>query len=259
MNIEGKVALVTGASSGVGQATAVQLAKHGAQVMVNYCRSQSGAEDTVQQIQALGAEATTFQADVADDQQSCDLVAATLDHFGRIDILVNNAGTTRFIPFHDFAAATDEVWRDIMGVNVLGPFHLVRAVADHMRAQGDAEIVNVSSIAGLAATGSSIPYACSKAALNALTVALARTLAPHIRVNAVAPGFIAGRWLERGLGENYDQVRARFEKCAPLGKVSQPCDIASVIVGIIRGSDLVTGQVISCDGGSGIVDPMGLI
>ena len=258
MDLTGKVAVVTGASSGVGSATALALATRGARVMVNYRQSREGAEAVVNRIVAEGGQATMFQADVADDEQSRALVAATIQDLGPIQVLVNNAGTTQFIPFDDLEGATDEAWQHIMGVNVLGGFHMIRAVAPSMQSAGG-EIVNVSSVAGIAATGSSIPYACSKSAVNTLTVALARTLARHqIRVNAVAPGFIAGRWLEEGLGERYARVKQRYEDRVPLRRVCEPADIARAILSLIEGSDLVTGQIVACDGGMNLMDPMGL-
>ena len=257
MQIRGKVALITGASSGVGAATARQMAMSGARVMINFCHSEAEATKLTRELQADGADVSLFRADVADDQQARRLVDATQKQFGALDVLINNAGTTKFIPFSDLEAATDEVWREIMNVNLLGAFHMIRAASD-LLAQGESgEIVNVTSVAGVAATGSSIPYACSKAALNTLTVAMARTLAPKVRVNAVAPGFIDGRWLRKGLGDGYDRAKQHHEGQVPLRRVSQPEDIANAIMSIICGSDMVTGQVVVCDGGMLLMDPMG--
>ena len=225
--------------------------------MINYCKSETAARGLVDQIRDTGQTAACHPANVADDRQARDLVAATVDQLGGLDVLINNAGTTHFIPFSEFDAATDPVWHDIIGVNLLGPFHMIRAAAGELAQNGGGEIVNVSSVAGIAAIGSSIPYACSKAALNTLTVAIARTLAPTVRVNAVAPGFIAGRWLEQGLGDRYDRIKRRYEENVPLGKVSEPSDIADAIVSLICGSDMITGQVVVCDGGMHLMDPMG--
>mgnify|MGYP003303172643 CR=1 FL=1 len=199
MKLDEKVALVTGAGTGVGAATAVLLAKKGCRVAVNYRLSGEEAAKVVTSIEDAGGEAFAFQADVAMDNEARALVEATVEKFGRLDLLVNNAGTTEFIPFDDLDAVGDDVWQRLYQVNVVGAFHCARAAAkvmrDSCRTDG-AEIVNVGSIAGLKATGSCIPYAASKAALHNMTVALARTLAPdRIRVNAVAPGFITGRWM----------------------------------------------------------------
>ncbi|MEM7394442.1 MAG: glucose 1-dehydrogenase [Verrucomicrobiota bacterium] len=256
MNLKEKIAIVTGAGSGVGQATAIRLAAAGAHVVINYNRSRTGAEETLERIAADGGAGDLFQADVADDAAARALVAFAAERFGGLDILVNNAGVTEFIPFKDLDAVTDEVWQRLLGVNLLGPFHCARAAGEAMRDGG--EIVNISSVAGLASIGSSIPYAASKAALNSLTVALARTLAPKIRVNAVAPGFITGRWLEEGLGEHYEPVKQAFEAKVPLNRVCDPDDVAEAVLSLITGSDLVTGQTLTCDSGLLIMDPIGL-
>ena len=258
MKLDGKVALVTGAGTGVGAATAVLLAKKGCRVAVNYRRSGEEAAEVVAAIEEAGGEAFAFQADVASDNEARALVDAAIEKFGRLDLLVNNAGTTEFIPFDDLDAVGDDVWQRLYQVNVVGAFHCARAAVKAMRktvgADG-AEIVNVGSIAGLKATGSCIPYAASKAALHNLTVALARTFAPdRIRVNAVAPGFITGRWLEEGLGERYESTKAAFEKAIPLGAVCTPVDVAVAILSLVEGSDLVTGQILACDGGMSLAE-----
>jgi 3-oxoacyl-[acyl-carrier protein] reductase len=169
--------------------------------------------------------------------------------FGRMDLLVNCAGTTDFIPFSDFDQVTDDVWQRLYQVNVVGAFHCARAVRDPMLASGGGQIINVSSVAAQLGQGSSIPYCCTKAALDNLTVSLARTMAPHIRVNGVAPGFIAGRWTKNGLGERYEGLVAAYEQTLPLGKVCTPADIAEGIYSLVGGSPLVTGQTLTVDGG----------
>ena len=226
-------------------------------MVVNYRKSVEEAEQVVASIAETDGESFSFQADVAEDVEVRALVAATREKYGRLDLLVNNAGITEFIPFDDLDAVTDEVWHRLFQVNVVGAFHCARAVAEVMIetcGEEGAEIVNVGSIAGLKATGSCIPYAASKAALHNLTVALARTLAPRIRVNAVAPGFITGRWLKDGLREGYEATKAAFEKAMPLQTVCDPEDVAAAIVSLVEGSDLVTGQVLACDGGMSIAE-----
>lgn len=259
MQLENKAAIVTGAGTGVGRATALKLARLGAHVVVNYNRSRDAAEEVVREIEDAGGRAIAHQADISSDEQARTLVEAAREAFGRLDILVNNAGTTEFIPFDQLDRVSDDVWQKIMGVNVVGPFHCARAAAPVMRETtgGDGgQIVNVSSVAALAGAGSSIPYAASKAALNNLTLALARTLAPEIRVNAVAPGFIAGSWLEEGLGDRYETVKALHEANLPLRKVCAPEDVADAIVSFATGSTLVTGQILVCDGGARIMQPV---
>ena len=162
---------------------------------------------------------------------------------------MNNAGTTLFVPHSDLEAVDDEGWSRVLQVNVLGPFHCARAARAPIEAAGGGEIVNVSSVAGIAGVGSSIPYCASKAALNNLTITLARVLAPKIRVNAICPGFITGRWLEQGLGAGYEPIKKAMEQKAPLGRVCDPEDVANAILAIITGSDLVTAQVTAIDAG----------
>ncbi len=249
MQLEGKAAIVTGGGTGVGKATALQLARGGCSVLINYSKSKDEAEQTCGEIEALGVKAIAIQADVADDDACRAMVQTAVDAFGRLDILVNNAGTTSFIPHPELDKVRDEDWDRIMAVNVKGPFQCSRAAKEPIEKSGGGDIVSVSSVAGIAATGSSIPYCASKASLNNMTVALARVMAPHIRVNAVAPGFIEGRWLKGGLGDAYDKAKAAFESRLPLRRVCSPDDVAAAILSLITGSDLVTGQVLPVEGG----------
>jgi len=255
MNVEGKGAVVTGGGTGVGRATALDLAGRGCAVLINYSRSKDEAEQTAADIRALGVRGVAVQADVADDAACRAMIETAVRELGRLDVLVNNAGTTRFIPHDRLEDVKTEDWERIFAVNLHGPFQCARAAAAAIRAGGgEGEIVNVASVAGIAAMGSSIPYCASKAALLNMTVALARVLAPKIRVNAVAPGFIEGRWLRGGLGANYDAALKLYEDKLPLGRVCQPEDVSAAIVSLITGSDTVTGQTIVCDSGMLIAD-----
>lgn len=249
MNVEGKAAIITGGGTGVGCATALELARRGCAVLVNYSRSKDDAERTAAAARALGVRSVAVRGDVADDQACRSMVDVADKEFGRVDILVQSAGTTVFVPHPDLEGVKGDDWSRIFAVNLVGAFQCARAVKPMMLKAGGGEIVNVSSVAGIAAVGSSIPYCTSKAALNSLTVALARALAPQIRVNAVAPGFITGRWLEQGLGAAYETVKQAAERRAALGRVSTPEDVAAAIVSILTGSDMVTGQIVACDGG----------
>jgi len=249
MEIEGKAAIVTGASRGVGQQTALRLAAGGCSVLVNYSQSAEAAEQVAKQVEAAGVAAIPFRADVASDADCQAMVAEAVRGFGRLDILVNNAGTTRFINHRDLDGVSDEAWDEILGVNLKGPFQCTRAALEALRASGSGEVVMTSSVAGIAATGSSIPYCASKAGLNNLTVALARVLGPEIRVNAVAPGFIDGEWLADGLGPAYEPIKQAMEAKSPLGRVCTPDDVAHTILAVITGSDLVTGHVLPVEGG----------
>lgn len=247
-NTLNKVVIITGGGTGVGRATSLAMARLGYDVVVNYSRSRDEAEATAIEIKAEGVKALVYQADVADDTACRDMVAAAAT-FGRINVLVNCAGTTDFIPFHDLDAVSDETWVRLYKVNVVGAFHCARAVRQPMLAAGGGVIINVSSVAAQLGQGSSIPYCCTKAALDNLTVSLARTLAPQIRVNGIAPGFIDGRWTQGGLGSKFDAIKQAYEKTLPLGRVCQPEDIADAIVSLIAGSSLVTGQTLTIDAG----------
>ena len=248
MKIEGKAAIVTGGGTGVGRATALELARGGCSVLVNYSKSRDEAEETAAEVTALGVRGIAIQADVSDDAACRRLADTAQREFGRLDILVNNAGTTEFIPHHELDRLTPEIWNRILGVNLIGPFQCARAVRAAMEASGGGAIVMTSSIAGTNGVGSSIPYCASKAALNNLTLTLARALAPNIRVNAVAPGFIRGRWLKGGYGDNYEMLEQLASARSVLKKVCDPEDIATAILGFIA-NDLVTGQVLVVDAG----------
>ncbi len=250
MEIAGKAAIVTGGGTGVGRATALELARRGCAVLINYSRSKEEAEQTAADVTALGVRGIAVQADVADDAACRAMVDTAVREFGRLDVLVNNAGTTSFIKHDDLESVDLSDWMRIYSVNVIGAFQCARAAKAALTASGNGEIVNVSSVAGLAGVGSSIPYCASKAALNNLTITLARVFAPDVRVNAVAPGFITSRWLEQGLGkESYEAAKKRTEESVLLRKVLTPEDVASSILCIITGTDLMTGQVIALDGG----------
>lgn len=251
MEIAGKVAVVTGSSSGVGRATAEVLAELGAAVVVNYNRGAEAANEIVAGITSRGGRAAAVQADVRSDADCRRLIDAAVDEFRALQILVNNAGMTHFIPHDDLEAVTDEVWDDIIGANLRGVFNCSRAAAPHMRAAGEGAIVNVSSVAGAGGGGSCIPYAASKAGVNVITKSLARVLGPEIRINTIAPGFIEGRWLRGGLGEaTYEAGRQRLSETAPLRGVATPETCADAIVALIERNVFVTGQTLTVDGGA---------
>ena len=252
MNLEGKTAIVTGSAVGVGRATALQLAERGANVVINYSRSEDDAKEAFALVEQAGAKALLVRADVSRDDEVRDMVARTRDVFGSVDVLVNNAATTVFVNFADLEGLAEEDWDRILGVNLKGPFFCARAVAPAMQEAGEGAIVNIASIAGIRAVGSSIAYAASKAGLINMTIALARTLAPEVRVNCVAPGFIDTRWLKEGLGDFYEPAKRRTAEQTPLGRVSTPEDVAQVVLGFIEGADFVTGQTTIVDGGSSI-------
>lgn len=243
-----RVTVIAGGSSGVGEAVALQLARRGQAVVISFSRSQALADAVVAACQAAGGQALAVKGDIACDASCQEVVAAALARFGRIDGLVNSAATTQFVPMHELDGVQAEDFLRVYGVNAVGPFQMARAAARHMPA-GSA-IVNVSSVAGQTGSGSSFPYVMSKAALNILTVGLARHLAPKVRVNAVLPGMIEGRWMRDGLGEQaYEKVKAQFAGTSLLGRVSTPEQIASAVVWLLEPECMVTGQQIVVDGG----------
>ncbi len=250
MDLQGRVAIVTGGGTGVGAATCRLLAARGCAVVVDYSRSVDAAEAVAAECRQAGVEAFAHQADVSVDADCVGLVEATVERLGRLDVLVNNAGTTEFVAHDDLAGMADDVWDRIMAVNLKGPFLCSRAALPHLRADGGGEIVMTSSVAGLAGTGSSIAYCASKAGLNNLVVTLARVAGPEVRVNAVAPGFIDGEWLQQGLGDAYEAVKAHYAAQALTGRVSTPDDVAAAIVGLVTGSDQVTAHVVPVEGGA---------
>ncbi len=244
MTLQDQVALVTGSATGMGRATALMLARQGANVVVNYTRSEAEAKETAAAVEALGRKALLVRADVSDDRQVSAMVEETTKVFGRLDILVNNAGTTVFVPFKNLDELTEEIWDRVLAVNVKGTFFCSRAAGKVMLSQGGGCIVNVASTAGLHASGSSIAYAASKAAIINMTKTLAVALGPAVRVNAVAPGFVNTRW-------NTDRPEGLMavQERAVLRRYGEPEDVAEVIVALITSASFVTGQVIPVDGG----------
>jgi len=250
MELDGRAAIVTGGGTGVGRATAIRLARQGCAVLVNYSRSREGAEATAAECEREGVKALACRADVSQDEDCRAMVAAAERAFGRLDVLVNNAGQTKFVAHDDLEGLTPEDWQQILGVNLVGPFLCSRAARPLLEAGEGGEIVMTSSVAGLVGMGSSIAYCASKAGLNNLTVTLARALAPKIRVNAIAPGFIDGEWLREGFGEAYEKIRDSFVEKAPLRRVATPETVADGILAILTGPDLTTGHVVPHEGGA---------
>jgi 3-oxoacyl-[acyl-carrier protein] reductase len=247
---DARVAIVTGGATGVGAATALELAKRGYRIAIVYSRSAKEADESAAACEAAGAAAIAVQGDVAHDAACRAAVAATVTRFGRIDVLVNGAGTTQFVPLSDLEGQRAEDFQKVYAVNVIGPYQMARAAAPHLRASGAGAIVNVSSVGSLNGNGSSYSYVTSKAALNTLTLALARNLAPEIRVNCVLPGLIQTRWLKNGLGvEAYERVRDGWADASALQKTCTAEDVAQTIVWLAADAALITGQLLTVDGG----------
>jgi len=252
MEMEGRVAIVTGGGTGIGRAVCLRLAKAGARaVVVNYSRSDKDARATAAELIALGSDAVAHKADVANEGEVASMIAAVKDRYGRLDVLVNNAGTTRFIAHPDLDGLTDEVWDEILKVNLKGTFYCCRAAAPELRKTNGA-IVNVASIAGHRATGSSIVYAVSKAGVLQLTRALAVALAPEVRVNSVSPGLVSTRWLRQFDAEAADSQATSIAATTPLNAVASPDHVAQAVMAFVE-NDMLTGQDVVVDGGKNIL------
>lgn len=249
MTLNGGVAIVTGGGTGIGRAISHALAQAGTRaVVVNYSRSRDDAVSTVRELAGLGCEGVALRADIAREDEAKGMVTEAIRRFGQLDVLVNNAGISRWIELSDLDGVTDEVWRTILGVNVLGAFYCSRAAASALRARQGA-IVNIASTSGQRGTGSSLPYAVSKAALIQLTRVLAVALAPEIRVNSVSPGEVVTRWSVLAKGEQWAKAsQAQTAARTPLRGCATPEHVAQAVMGLIS-SQFVTGQDIVVDGG----------
>jgi 3-oxoacyl-[acyl-carrier protein] reductase len=250
LDLSNKVAVVTGASSGVGAQTAIKLAKLGVSVVINYAKSEQGALKTYNEIISQGGTAVICQADISEEPQCIRIVNKAIESFEQLDIVINNAGTTEFVSHKDLNALTDDIWKKSFATNLMGPFYISRAAVPFLAKQGGGEIVMTSSIAGLTAHGSSIAYCASKAGLNSLTKTLANALGENnIRVNAICPGLIDGEWARSGWQEHWQAAKDYTLSHSAIKRISTSSDIADSIIAILIGSDNMTGQLITLDSG----------
>jgi 3-oxoacyl-[acyl-carrier protein] reductase len=252
LQLNGKAAVVTGASSdeGIGSECAKLLAARGANVVVNYASNKTGAEKVVAACKAAGAQAIAVQADVAKDVDCKRLVAACVEQWGRLDVLINNAATTKPIPHRRMDLLDADEFNRVFSVNLIGNYQMCRAAAPHLKASGDAAIVNISSVGAFRAGGSSMAYTASKGALNNLTLAMARALAPEVRVNALCPGGMLGAWTRKILTE--EQYKERLERAKtefPLKRGIWPYDVAVAAMFLVEGATTMTGECIRMDCG----------
>ena len=246
MNLEGRVALVTGAGTGIGRAIAERFASAGVKVAVNYRSSREPAEDLVLQIRSAGGVAISIQADVSKDVEVHALLAQVAREFGRLDVLVNNAGWSTRVPHRNLDQLTDDIWDKTFDINLRSVFYCVRAAVPLLRKQPGAAIVNVASVAGSAGVGSSIAYAAAKAGVLTMTKSLARALAPEIRVNAISPGLIHTQFAGRPDSDSAFQAE---EELTPLARLATARECAETAFFLASAATAVTGQTILVDGG----------
>ena len=251
MTQERSTALVTGAATGIGRAIAVALAQGGYDIAINYSRSETEARETERLAQAAGARRTALiKADVSKEAEVVAMIADTERAFGgRLDLLVNNAGTTSDVPPAKFDTMAVEDFDRVFAVNVRGTFLVTKHAARLLRAMPSACIVNTASIVGLRPGPQPLPYSSSKAAIISMTQTFAGALGPTIRVNAVAPGWLDGEWMERTLGDNYQRLMDRRAKATPLRRTATPEDVGAAVLTLATQLMFTTGQTVVIDGG----------
>ena len=251
MNLKSAVCIVTGSAVGVGAACAVQLAKKGACVVINYSKSEKEARETEAQCRVAGGETILVQGDVAQDVDCKRIVQAALDKWGRIDGLINNAGITKFVDQRDLDGLDADDFQRLYAVNVIGPYQMTRAATPALQKQGGS-VVMISSMSGITGVGSSTAYVATKGALNTMTLALARTLAPSVRVNAVCPGLIDTRWHTARFtnSADYEKFVEKYAENVALGKACDAAEVAEVAVWLVEHGDMITGEMIKVDGGA---------
>ncbi|MEO7690650.1 MAG: SDR family oxidoreductase [Sphingomonas sp.] len=246
--MQGAVAIVTGGGTGIGASVVRRLTARGVRCVINYASSRDEAEALAGEVEG----AIAVQADIVEDSECRTLAAAAIEAFGRIDFLVNNAGRTKFANHEDLDALEAADFIDIYRLNTIAPFQMIRACAPAMREGGIGAVVNVASVAGVWGHGSSVAYAASKGALITMTKSLARALAPAIRVNAVAPGYVGTGWFEKRLGaEGFAKLNDRIAAGVPMAMAAGPDDIAGPIVMLLDpDSRVITGETMVLDAGA---------
>ena len=254
MSSDKRVALVTGASTGIGRAESIALARAGYHVAINYSRNELEAGKTAALCEQAGAGTLLIRCDVSDEASVVAMIESIRRRFGRLDVLCNNAGATIPTLARDFEAVTADEWDRVFAVNVKGVFLVTKHATPLLRASRDACVVNTNSFVGARPGPQPLPYSASKGALWTLTKALAGALGPAgIRVNGVAPGWMTGDWMERMLGENYERLMEARARQTPLRRVVSPEDVADTALNLIQSNRAVTGVIVVVDGGYGAV------
>jgi 3-oxoacyl-[acyl-carrier protein] reductase len=243
-----RAALVTGAASGIGRAAALALASAGYDVAINYSRSDAAAKAVSDEVKKSGAKALLLRCDVSDEPGVRAMLKSVEDQFGRLDVLINNAGTTAAWKAKDLESLSLEDWDRVFAVNVRGLFQVTRAAVPLLRASKGC-VVNTASIVGLRPGPQPLPYAASKAAVVNLTKTLAYNLGPDVRVNAVAPGWMEGDWMQRMLKDKYEDLMGKRAKATPLKRCVTAEDVAETMMSLVLSNRFVTGEIIVIDGG----------
>jgi len=246
---ERKKALVTGGATGIGKSAVLALARAGYDVAINYASSAQAAKDTQKEAQALGAQTLLLQCDVSDEKAVQAMLAEVEKSFGHLDALISNAGTTAKWKVKDLESLDMDEWDRTFAVNVKGLFQVVRASVPLLKKGTNPSIVNTASIVGLRPGPQPLPYAASKAAVVNMTKTLAWNLGPEIRVNAVAPGWMEGDWMQRMLGDKYDDLMGKRARATPLKRCVTADDVAETMMNLIQSNRFVTGEIIVIDGG----------
>ena len=244
-----KKALVTGGATGIGRSAVLALAQAGYDVAINYASSAKAAKEVAALAQEMGAKTMLLPCDVSDEAAVRAMMAQVDAQFGHLDALVNNAGTTAKWKVKDLESLDLAEWDRTFAVNVRGLFQVTRAAVPLLKKGSNPAVVNSASIVGLRPGPQPLPYAASKAAVVNMTKTLAWNLGPEIRVNAVAPGWMEGEWMERMLGDKYDDLMGKRAKLTPLKRCVTADDVAETMMSLIQGNRFVTGEIIVIDGG----------
>ena len=246
---ERKKALVTGGATGIGRSAVLALAKAGFDVAINYGSSDKAAHATAAEAEALGGKTLLVQCDISNEAAVRKMMVTIGNAFGHLDALINNAGTTAKWKVKDLESLDLDEWDRTFAVNVRGTFQVTRAAVALLKKGTNPAIVNSASIVGLRPGPQPLPYAASKAAVINLTKTLAWNLGPEIRVNAVAPGWMEGEWMQRMLGEKYDDLMGKRAKQTPLRRCVTADDVAEVMLNLLTANRFVTGEIVVIDGG----------
>ncbi|MBI3368183.1 MAG: SDR family oxidoreductase [Burkholderiales bacterium] len=244
-----KKALITGGATGIGRSAVLTLARAGYDVAINYSSSAQAAQAVAAEAQALGAETLLLQCDVSDDAAVRAMLQEIDTAWGRLDGLINNAGTTAKWKIKDLDSLDMVEWDRTFAVNVRGNFQVTRAAVPLLKKGTAPAIVFTASIVGLRPGPQPLPYSASKAAIVSMTKMLAWNLGPEIRVNAVAPGWMEGEWMQRMLGDKYDDLMGKRAKLTPLRRCVTADDVAETMLNLLQGNRFVTGEVVVIDGG----------